>query len=153
MTCISSLTANIRLKDQNKVDVKVVRIDDIIRDDVYMLKVDTQGFDQFVLEGASKLLKNHVVRQVIVEVDPYNMGFHNRTVHSFLDLFQDNGMVSFQTHSDTHGHCQYFGESVQGFEKVFDSAPHKYMRWAECFEDFLGLNVEKEYPGKMPGMV
>ena len=153
MTCISSLTANIRLKDQNKVDVKVVRIDDIIRDDVYMLKVDTQGFDQFVLEGASKLLKNHVVGQVIVEVDPYNMGFHNRTVHSFLDLFQDNGMVSFQTHSETHGHCQYFGESVQGFEKVFDGAPHKYKRWAECFEDFLCLNVEKEYPGKMPGMV
>jgi FkbM family methyltransferase len=149
----TSLTAGTRMKGEKKVDVRVVRLDDIVRDDIYILKVDTQGFDQYVIEGASELFKNHVVRQVIVEVDPFNMAFNNHTVHGFLELFQDNGMVCFQTHSDTHRHCEYFGESVEGFEKVFDGTPQKWGRWGECFEDFLCLNIEKAYPGELPGMM
>jgi len=86
--------------NQKKKDVKVVRVDDIIREDIYLLQIDTQGFDQYVVEGASEIFKHHVVRQVIVEVDAYNMGHNNHTVHGFLDVLQSKGMMCFTTRTD-----------------------------------------------------
>lgn len=148
----SSFVANKGLSKKKKVDVPVVRIDDIIRDDVYLFKVDTQGYDQFVIEGASELFKNHAVRQVIVEIDPFNMVVNNHSVHGFLELLQSNGMMCFTARSDVKKkkHCRYFGDSVEGFEAVFDGKPGYSHQWADCFEDFLCLNTEKAYPGKFP---
>eukprot|EP00979_Chaetoceros_neogracilis_P014308 scaffold4563_cov222-Chaetoceros_neogracile.AAC.2 len=104
----SSFVANKGLSKKKKVDVPVVRIDDIIRDDVYLFKVDTQGYDQFVIEGATR-----------------------------SDVKKKK-------------HCRYFGDSVEGFEAVFDGKPGYSHQWADCFEDFLCLNTEKAYPGKFP---
>jgi len=149
----SSLTKSAKMMTMKSLDVKMVRIDDIIREDIYLLKVDTQGFDQYVIEGASELFKHHVVRQVIVEVDPYNMGQNNHTVHGFLDTLQSNGMMCFSTRNDQPSKCQYFGESVEGFEGVFDGTPVRLKFWSECWDDFLCLNIEKSYHGEIPAML
>ena len=148
----SSFVSSKGLSKKKKVDVPVVRVDDIIRDDIYLLKVDTQGYDQFVIEGASEIFKNHVVRQVIVEIDPINLMANNLSVHGFLEVLQSNGMMCFTARSDVtkKKHCRYFGDSVEGFEVVFDGKPGYSQQWADCFEDFLCLNTEKIYPGKFP---
>ena len=45
--------------------VPVVRADSIVDEDVFLFKIDTQGFDHYVLEGAKNLFEKHTVRQVI----------------------------------------------------------------------------------------
>ena len=60
--------------------VPVVRIDDIIQEDVYLFKIDTQGFGVFVLQGAAKLFRDYIVRQLIFEVEPLAMWKWYRTM-------------------------------------------------------------------------
>ena len=63
-------------------------MDDLIKEDVYLFKIDTQGYEKFVLEGSKDLFENYVVRQVILEVDPFTMAPNNVTVHHVLDLLK-----------------------------------------------------------------
>jgi len=145
----SSLVHAPGLSKSKSHQVKVVRVDDVIKEDVYLFKIDTQGFDQFVLEGATELFKNHVVRQVIVEVDPFLMSHNDLSVHSILHVLQEYGMMCFQSRTD-NDRCMYLGESVDGFEEVFKAVPVRNKKWSKCWEEFLCLNVEKVYEGKIP---
>mmetsp|Transcript_5099 Transcript_5099/g.7813 ORF Transcript_5099/g.7813 Transcript_5099/m.7813 type:complete len:358 (+) Transcript_5099:117-1190(+) len=154
----SSLTSdnNKKGKKRNKnknAEVKVVRIDSIIQDDVYLFKVDTQGFDQFVMEGSSALFQNHVVRQVIVEVDPFLMQKNQHTPASLLELLQSYGLICFQARSDQRKECGYYGERIDKFQEIFDGEEddktyNGQKLWSKCWEDLLCVNVEKVYPGE-----
>jgi FkbM family methyltransferase len=56
------------------VNVTVLPLDAIIQEDVYLFKIDVQGFEEMVLQGAANLFRNHVVRQLIFEVDSKLLG-------------------------------------------------------------------------------
>jgi FkbM family methyltransferase len=139
-----------------KATVPVIRIDSVIADDVYLFKIDTQGYDYNVLMGSSKLFQNYVVRQVVTEFEPYS--YQQVTGHDsvgpFLKLLQhDYGMICFTDRSDNAKECQYLGDTVEGYDQVFfkrdgssSKVASKNKRWAICWDDFLCLNVGKTYP-------
>lgn len=45
-----------------------VRLDDMVREDVLLLKIDCEGYEAIVLAGAAALLESRAVANVIVEV-------------------------------------------------------------------------------------
>lgn len=50
----------------------VVRLDEYVKEDVLLLKVDTEGFEQHVLAGMDDLLADKQVENVLIEVKPAN---------------------------------------------------------------------------------
>lgn len=63
--------------DENKFDVEMKRLDDIIEelsiDTIDLLKIDAEGADLNVLEGASKALSNLVINHIQFEFGPPNI--------------------------------------------------------------------------------
>lgn len=51
--------------------VRVTTLDTEIDEDVYILKVDTQGWEPHVFLGALNLLRRHSVRFIVLEIAPY----------------------------------------------------------------------------------
>jgi len=131
--------------------VPVVRIDDYIQEDVYLFKTDTQGFDAFVLQGAAKLFRDHVVRQLIFEVDPLNMARNAVTITELMEMIQNYGMLCFTDRNDVTPECEFMGDTVEQFEKVYFSEQNANVDsdrfWAKCWEDFMCINIEKPYTG------
>lgn len=136
--------------------VNVVRIDEIIQEDVYLLKVDAQGYDHFVLEGASGVFQDYTVREVIFEVEPREMLQNNLTLTQTMQMMQNKyGMACFADRTEVVHRkiCDYRGDTVQDFEtRFFDQMePVQWGAWALCWEDFVCINIEKVYQGKIPG--
>ena len=141
-------------EQSQKAEVPVVRIDEIISEDVFLFKIDTQGYDHFVLEGARDLFQNHVVRQIIFEVEPYAMSRLGLNIQMTLSMLQGYGMVCFTDRNDNRP-CDYMGDSAKGFdENFFDRMKlHSKGAWAKCWEDFLCLNIEKIYESPIPPLL
>jgi predicted RNA binding protein YcfA (HicA-like mRNA interferase family) len=53
-------------------EVEVVLLDTIVKEDVLLLKVDTEGYEAMVIGGSHNVLKNHNVQNVVVEVKNFN---------------------------------------------------------------------------------
>jgi FkbM family methyltransferase len=68
---------------------------------VSFLKIDTQGYEQYVLDGAPKLLD--VVKGVQLELSLVPLYEGQRLFHSFLDFFKDRG---FSIWSIEPGFCE-----------------------------------------------
>mmetsp|Transcript_5098 Transcript_5098/g.7806 ORF Transcript_5098/g.7806 Transcript_5098/m.7806 type:complete len:121 (-) Transcript_5098:1466-1828(-) len=105
------------------------------------------------MEGSSALFQNHVVRQVIVEVDPFLMQKNQHTPASLLELLQSYGLICFQARSDQRKECGYYGERIDKFQEIFDGEEddktyNGQKLWSKCWEDLLCVNVEKVYPGE-----
>ncbi|KAL3815827.1 hypothetical protein ACHAXA_007469 [Cyclostephanos tholiformis] len=131
--------------------VPVVRIDDFIREDVYLFKIDTQGFDPFVLQGAAKLFRDHVVRHLIFEVEPLAMTRNKITITETMEMVQDYGMLCFLERLDVGLDCEFRGDTVEKFEEMYFSEKNVRGKaeelWAPCWEDFVCINIEKPWPG------
>jgi hypothetical protein len=131
--------------------VPIVRIDDFIQEDVYLLKIDTQGFDPFVLQGAAKLFRDYVVRQLIFEVEPLAMSRNNITITETMEMVQDYGMVCFLERLGVGANCEFRGDTVEKFEELYFSEKNVKVEgdglWAPCWEDFVCINIDKPWPG------
>ena len=77
------------------IDVPVVRIDDVVHEDVWLLKMDLQGYEWHALSGASRLFTTHTVAHVFTEYTPRLLraaGVHPRAL---VDLLKHHGMICF----------------------------------------------------------
>jgi predicted RNA binding protein YcfA (HicA-like mRNA interferase family) len=71
-------------------EVQVVLLDSIVKEDVLLLKIDTEGYEVSVIAGSHNVLKNYNVQNVVVEVKNYD----EHVVRDFLfDLKQDGGFT------------------------------------------------------------
>lgn len=43
----------------NKQDIRLVRVDDIVKEPVHFMKLDCQGFELYALQGAERMLKKY----------------------------------------------------------------------------------------------
>jgi FkbM family methyltransferase len=62
--------------DMDVVKVPMMRLDDVVEragSDVYMVKIDTQGFEPEVLAGLERSLKTHKVKYILMEYWPRGM--------------------------------------------------------------------------------
>lgn len=141
--------------DSPKAKVPVLRIDEVIKENVFMLKIDTQGFDHFVLEGATELFKNFVVRQIVFEVEPYAMSLLGVDIKMTLKMLQNFGIICFSDRNDNEP-CTYLGDSADGFNDMYFGEKMELSAskmWAQCWEDFVCLNIAKIYPGEIPPLL
>lgn len=81
------------------IDVPSATLDRFVRDEginvVDLLKIDTEGHELEVLQGAEQLLTNHLVKVIIVEaaINPLN---HNQIgIAKFLDYFSSFSYLPF----------------------------------------------------------
>ncbi len=100
---VSTLVSLDAIAGKPTVDVPIVRTDDIIQEDVYLLMIDVQGYEYFALQGASKLFERNVVRQLIFEVDAKFNGAVGVDFMKLLSLvYWEYGMTCFTVRNDFH---------------------------------------------------
>ncbi|KAH9548815.1 hypothetical protein CY35_11G106600 [Sphagnum magellanicum] len=58
--------------DNDFVKVQVIPLHKVVKEDVVLLKIDTEGYEKDVIEGSEQLFKNHVVHNVVIEVKNFN---------------------------------------------------------------------------------
>ncbi len=90
-----------RCDDMNRIDggslqVPVARLDDLVQDDrpVALLKVDVEGYEKFVFEGARELLKR--TRCVLFEVSSLHFARFGYTTQDVLTLLERTGFNVFR---------------------------------------------------------
>lgn len=144
-------------KNSAKAWVPVVPIDSIVDEDIFMYKIDTQGFDHYVLEGSKRLFARHTVRQLIFEMDPLLMTRAGVKLIDTLQLLQDNGFICFSDRNDNK-ECWYEGDSAEGYiAKYFSNGNNKAhkanQKFAKCWDDMVCLNIKKTYSKPIPPLV
>jgi FkbM family methyltransferase len=99
--CILSFTNNLGtmnhvIQDEysvphiNKVDVEAKRIDDILPcEEVTIMKIDVEGYEYKVLNGATKRLANEKLLAIIIEINGNHLRymFNNIEIHNLLISF------------------------------------------------------------------
>lgn len=137
-----------------KASVPVLRVDSVIDEDVYLFKIDTQGFDHFVLEGATGLFEKHTVRQIITEFEPLEMKALGVNIMETLKMLQQHGMICFSDKSFRHNekHCRYNGDSAEGYSAKYfaESNVGRNRAYAPCWDDLLCINIKKIYSSPIP---
>jgi len=137
-------------KTHEAIMVPVLRLDQVVQEDVYLLKIDTQGYDHFVLKGAKGIFDNHVVRQVLYEVDPilaHRSGV--RLTDTIGMVQQEYGMLCFPSRKDNP--CKQMTDTAMAFAERYqikkETEEMKKKFFSDCWEDMLCINTKKEYTG------
>jgi FkbM family methyltransferase len=80
---------------RDRIEVPVVRLDDVFPSgsQVDLLKVDVQGFEREVIEGARRLLSENPHLKAVVEYWPYGLAQGGRDPAALLALFADLGLA------------------------------------------------------------
>jgi len=134
------------------IKVSVISLDEVIQEDVYLLKIDTQGFDYFVIQGAKNLFRDFTVRQVITEIDALLLGRNNVMPIDHMSLLHSYGMQCFTAKNDQTPDCKYYGESVNELSDMFLQGISKATEThnaAPCWDDLVCINVAKVYLGEV----
>eukprot|EP01012_Entosiphon_sulcatum_P066797 TRINITY_DN96191_c0_g1_i1.p1 TRINITY_DN96191_c0_g1~~TRINITY_DN96191_c0_g1_i1.p1 ORF type:complete len:403 (-),score=57.93 TRINITY_DN96191_c0_g1_i1:70-1245(-) len=79
-----------------KVTVPIVRLSDVIHEHVTMLKIDVQGAEPDVIDGAIDLIRNYGVDVIHMEWQPYLQVKNNRDPVAFLKMVYDLGYHCFE---------------------------------------------------------
>lgn len=125
----------------NEVSLKIpcLRLDDVISQAVYLLKIDTQGNELVVLEGAKRLLENNMITLIELEFWPKGIRQGGYDPHSILDLLHFYGFMCFDWSKNHHlkaEHSQNFKQFIQTFDEWTQDS---FGAWDEliCFNTLL----------------
>jgi FkbM family methyltransferase len=82
-----------RAKKDDTIDVLTRRLDDLLSDDtnVAVLKVDCEGADPWVLEGAERLLRGKRIKNVFFELNPQRQEALGIPANSAFDILRGHG--------------------------------------------------------------
>lgn len=81
-------------KDQNYKMVTVIPVHDVVDTDVYLFKVDVQGFEYDVLKGSKTIFDQRIVKTMLMELYPRGLGNAGTDFDEFLNfLWHDLGML------------------------------------------------------------
>jgi FkbM family methyltransferase len=83
--------------------VELIQLDAVVKEDILLLKIDTEGYEEFVIQGSKSVFKDHNVHNVLIEVktqnDPTKRDFmyhlmkevgHFTHVYMFHDVYNHN---------------------------------------------------------------
>jgi len=95
--------------------VRVVRLDSVLRDErLDVLKIDVEGYEELVLQGARGLLSDPLrkPRAIYIEVHPYAWAAPLTTSESLLDLLRVCGYVTYFLSGEVVQKINRYGEVV-----------------------------------------
>lgn len=102
-------------RNDRQITVKQERLDDRITETVHFMKIDTEGHEWAVLEGASGAIERGLARNVLFE-----FGLHQNALgqsfKQFFELFRDNGYSVYRQISRGH----FFGYGAIEKARWFD---------------------------------
>ncbi|CAM6032365.1 unnamed protein product [Sphagnum compactum] len=52
--------------------VELIQLDAVVKEDILLLKIDTEGYEEFVIQGSKSVFKDHNVHNVLIEVKTQN---------------------------------------------------------------------------------
>jgi hypothetical protein len=96
--------ANTLCKNPRRISVPVLRLDDAIDEDLWALKMDTQGHEGHALLGASRLFARRAVAHTFLEFDPKLMRRGGMAPRTVLELLHAHGFVCFDVRNSQVAH-------------------------------------------------
>ena len=84
------------VQDNGKCDVRSVRLDDYGLERIHFLKVDVEGAEILVLQGAERLLSGHCVDVIQLEFNLGSPSYFGSSDESVLRLLEHHGYELFQ---------------------------------------------------------
>jgi FkbM family methyltransferase len=95
--------------------VRVVRLDSVLRDErLDVLKIDVEGYEELVLQGARELLSDPLrkPRAIYIEVHPYAWSGPGTTSESLLSLLQENAYAAYFLTGEPVDKIDRYGEII-----------------------------------------
>eukprot|EP01006_Ploeotia_vitrea_P009465 TRINITY_DN22148_c0_g1_i1.p1 TRINITY_DN22148_c0_g1~~TRINITY_DN22148_c0_g1_i1.p1 ORF type:complete len:483 (-),score=77.00 TRINITY_DN22148_c0_g1_i1:703-1941(-) len=77
--------------------IEMVRIEDYIREDVFLMKIDVEGFEWYALQGAEGLFSSYTVQYIVAEFGPPMMKVQGVDPVKYLKWFVKHGYEIRQT--------------------------------------------------------
>ena len=136
--------------------VNSIRLEDLITQDVLLMKVDVEGWEWSVMKGAAGLLSNFNVENIIMEYSPGvpERSFHFKemryTVEMILDILKAGYRIG--QISDGNKHLKLdFEASLPALEEVTSGIMAYDLEDVKLFEkDQLGCPIPKSLMTKFP---
>ena len=127
--------------------VTILPVSDVVDTDVFFFKLDVQGFEFGVLNGAKTLFDNHIVKTVLMEVYPRGLGNAGVDFLEFLRfIWDDLGMfcssanpVSSKTFKIDHPSSL---PDLDEYLKTLSNSEGAKVWWG-VFDDFYCFNYRK----------
>jgi FkbM family methyltransferase len=96
------------INEDNLINISAIKLDDVLND-VTFIKIDVEGFEVDVIEGASKLIKNCKPTMVI---DTYHYANDAIKIYEKVLSIHDYKFVGMRfAHANTHSHSLYFSDT------------------------------------------
>jgi len=67
-----------------KVDVEVITIADVIKENILLLKIDIEGYESYALQAFEEVQKKYTVENIILEMKPVNPDFGRSLINRLL---------------------------------------------------------------------
>jgi FkbM family methyltransferase len=85
------------IEEDGSIEVPVTTIDSIVAEvgDLDVMKIDVEGAEMMVLEGARESLREHRCKKILCEVHPRHLGTIGVTIGSLLSPLLDNSYTVF----------------------------------------------------------
>lgn len=129
-------------------------MDDIVHEDVLLLKIDVEGFEVHALKSAQNLFKNHKVRNILMEWNPARFPRAETTIEestSWLERLSMDGYVIRHYELRMAYPRQGLPETTFPYVgKTYEIPPEKVRHFNEwLYEHKAEANIwlTKRYPG------
>mmetsp|Transcript_5792 Transcript_5792/g.35963 ORF Transcript_5792/g.35963 Transcript_5792/m.35963 type:complete len:890 (+) Transcript_5792:259-2928(+) len=76
--------------------IKICSLNDFCETEINIMKIDTQGFERSVLEGAEKFLSKKLIKKIVFEFWPYGLRAHGSDPKELLDFLVGKGFQIWQ---------------------------------------------------------
>lgn len=127
-------------------NVTILPVSDVVSTNVYFFKLDVQGFEYEVLQGAKGLFDDHVVKTLLMEVYPRGLSNAGTDFLEFLTyIWNDLGMFCSSSNIGSGTFKVDHPGSLPEFAEYLKSLSEDKVAkvWWGVFDDFHCFNREK----------
>ena len=128
--------------------VNLIRLDELIKQDIYVMKVDVEGFEMDVLDGAKRLFDKYLVYYVLSEISDWMIKEKGRDARDYLRFWIDRGysisikgfngpFLKFETRNEIQGlnAGEKFNVNIYCVHKSIVSRRCKRYKWKPLYAE------------------
>ena len=118
----------------------MLRLDDVVKTDVFFFKLDVQGAEFGVLKGAKNLFAVHKVKTLLMEVYPRGLGHAGVNMFELLNYMYDDLGLFCSTASGSFGN---HANSIKEFAAMLETKTGA--TWWGAFDDVFCFSNKKTW--------